>query len=264
MPAKIIADSVNPAGNRITTMVVRFPRFILAEWNTHRQFSRNAASSRAIPTAKIIDQVQNDPAMPIHWGKNQPGMKARSELSPSDQPVAETIWLQARDQAVFKAQEMLSLGVHKQIVNRMLEPWMKVSVLVTATEWDNFFKLRCHPDAQPEMQHLALEIKEAFQNSTPVILAPGEWHTPFGDRCEGLTNEQRLKVATARAARISYETFDGQINPEKDFALHDDLAQSGHWSPFEHSAVALMGDVSVGNFRGWKQYRKFFAGEDGK
>lgn len=263
MSAEVIADSVNPAGCRITTLVVRFPRFILAEFNTHRLFSRNAASSRAIPTKRIIDQVQNDPAMPVHWGKNQSGMQATSELSPSDQPVAEAVWLQARDNAVFKAQEMLSLGVHKQIVNRLLEPWMKVSVLVTATEWANFFKLRCHPDAQPEMQKLAFEIKEAIDRSVPAFLNPGEWHVPFGDKCEGMTDQERLKVATARAARLSYETFAGQIDHERDFELHDGLAASGHWSPFEHSAVALKGEVVIGNFRGWKQYRKFFQGEAG-
>ncbi len=264
MSARVIADSINPAGNRITTLVVRFPRFILAEWNTHRLFSRNAASSRAIPTAKIIEQVEKDPAMPVHWGKNQSGMQAHAELSPADQPVAETIWLQARNNAVIKAREMLSINVHKQIVNRLLEPWMQVSVLVTATEWQNFFKLRCHPDAQPEIQKVAYEIRDAMEASVPAFLNPGEWHIPFGDRCEGLTNEARLKVATAHAARLSYETFDGQIDPQKDFALHDSLAESGHWSPFEHSAVALMADIGVGNFRGWKQYRKFFAGEDGR
>lgn len=263
MSAKIIADSINPAGNRITTLVVRFPRFILAEFNTHRLFSRNAASSRAIPTSRIIDQVEKDPAMPVHWGKNQSGMQALAELSPADQPVAETIWLQARNNAVIKAREMLSINVHKQIVNRLLEPWMKVSVLVTATEWANFFKLRCHPDAQPEMQKLACEIRDAMNESVPSFLNPGEWHLPFGDRCGDLSEQDRLKVATARAARLSYETFDGEIDYQKDFSLHDGLASSGHWSPFEHAAVALKGDVEIGNFRGWKQYRKFFQGEAG-
>lgn len=140
---------------------------------------------------------------------------------------------------------------------------MKVTVLVTATEWQNFFKLRCHPDAQPEMQKLAYEMRDAMEASVPAFLNPGEWHIPFGDKCEGLSNEERLKVATARAARVSYQTFDGQINYQKDFDLHDSLAASGHWSPFEHTAVALKGDVDIGNFRGWKQYRKFFQGEAG-
>lgn len=263
MSAKVIADSVNPADNRITTLVVRFPRFILAEFNTHRMFSRNAASSRAIPTKRIIDQVENDPVIPVYWGKNQSGMQAYAELSPSDQAVAETVWLQARDNAVFKAKEMLSLGVHKQIVNRLLEPWMKVSVLVTATEWKNFFKLRCHPAAQPEMQKLAYEIRDAIDASVPAFLNPGEWHLPFGDRCDGLMVADKLKVATARAARLSYETFDGEIDYQKDFGLHDTLASSGHWSPFEHSAMACSTDVVIGNYRGWNQYRKFFEGEAG-
>jgi thymidylate synthase ThyX len=260
--ASVIADSISDSG-RITTMLVRFPRFILAEFNTHRKFSRNAASSRAIPTSKVIEQVMNDPAMPVFWGKNQRGMKAFSELSSSDAPVAEVIWLQARDLAVFKAKEMISLDVHKQIVNRLLEPWVMTSVLVTSTEWKNFFRLRCHPDSQPEMQALANKMKEEYERSTPFRLNEGEWHIPFGKMTEGLSINEKLKVATARAARLSYETFDGEICVAKDLDLHDKLAESGHWSPFEHSAMSKADVLDGGNFDGWLQYRKLFPGESG-
>ena len=264
--ARIIADSISAAGARITTMVVRFPRFILAEFNTHRVFSRNAASSRAIPTAKIIDQVQREPAMPVFWGKNQAGMQAFSELSSGDAGVAEVIWLQARDAAVIKARELLSIECHKQIVNRLLEPWVLTSVLVTATEWKNFFALRCHPDAQPEMRALAEAMRDEYAKSTPQPIETGSWHIPFGDKMPGgISHPDRLKVATARAARLSYESFDGETSLTKDLELHDRLMQSGHWSPFEHAALALDdASLSSGNLQGWKQYRKFFAGESGR
>jgi thymidylate synthase ThyX len=264
MSASIVADSIS-GGTRITTMLVRFPRFILAEFNTHRRFSRNAASSRAIPTAKIIEQIIREPAMPVHWGKNQRGMSALGEISPSDSAVAEVIWLQARDAAVLKAREMLSLEIHKQVVNRILEPWIMTTVLVTATEWQNFFRLRCHPDAQPEMRALADAMKKEYERSTPVDVPVGGWHIPFGDKMpENISDNERLKIATARAARLSYESFENETSISKDLELHDRLASSGHWSPFEHSAQA-MGDPleRSGNFDAWRQYRKFFAGESG-
>jgi thymidylate synthase ThyX len=264
--ARIIADSVSTVGIRITTMVVRFPRFILAEFNTHRKFSRNAASSRAIPTTKIIRQILEDPAMPVFWGKNQSGMQAWSEMSPGDQGVAETIWLQARDLAINKAKELLSIDCHKQVVNRILEPWIMTTVLVTATEWQNFFRLRCHPDAQPEMRVLAEAIKAEYDRSRPIDVPIGGWHIPFGDKMpEGVSESDRLKVATARAARLSYESFDNETSVSKDLELHDRLASSGHWSPFEHSAKAMYNPFEgSGNFDAWMQYRKFFPGEAGR
>lgn len=264
--ARVIADSVSPAGSRITTMVIRFPRFILAEFNTHRTMSRNAASSRAIPTTRIIQQVQEDPALPVFWGKNQAGMQAWAEMSPGDQGVAEAVWLQARDQVIRRVHELLSLGCHKQIVNRLLEPWVMTTVLVTATEWKNFFKLRCHPDAQPEMRALAEAMRAEYEKSRPFNVAVGGWHVPFGDKMPfDISEADRLKIATARAARLSYESFDGETSVAKDLELHDRLASSGHWSPFEHAAQALADpNEASGNFEGWKQYRKFFAGEAGR
>jgi thymidylate synthase ThyX len=264
--ARVIADSISTAGARITTMVIRFPRFILAEFNTHRQFSRNAASSRAIPTAKIIRQVEEAPALPVFWGKNQAGMQAWSEMSPGDRGVAEEIWLQARDLAVIKAKELLSIDCHKQIVNRILEPWITTTVLVTATEWKNFFTLRCHPDAQPEMRALAEMMRDAFDKSRPSKVPEGGWHIPFGDKMPiDVSDSDRLKIATARAARLSYESFDGETSLSKDLELHDRLASSGHWSPFEHAASALSDPLKrSGNFEGWDQYRKFFPGESGR
>lgn len=261
---RIIADSISESKKRITTFVCTFPRFILAEFNTHRVFSRNAASSRAIPSKKFIDQINNHPAMPIHWGKEQSGMQARSELSPSDIPVAQEIWLQARDKMIHCAKEMMSIGVHKQIVNRLLEPWFNVTVILTATEFDNFFKLRCHKDAQPEIQDLALKMKDCLKESTPKAINFGDWHIPFGDRFidEKLSIQEKLKICVARCARVSYLNFDGVIDHQKDYDLHDVLAKEGHWSPFEHCASpsANLWEYS-GNFMGWHQYRKSFENE---
>jgi len=259
--SKVIADSISESGKRITTFVCTFPRFILAEFNTHRMFSRNAASSRAMPIKKFIEQITNFPAMPVYWGKDQSGMQALSELSPSDIPVAETIWLQARDAMIHCAQEMRSLGAHKQIVNRLLEPWFNVTVVVTATELDNFFKLRCHKDAQPEINSLALKMKDSLDQSKPKNVNFGDWHIPFGDRFidENLKVKDKIKIAVARCARVSYLNFEGNIDHKKDYDLHDKLAEQGHWSPFEHCASPLNNPKeSSGNFIGWHQYRKSF------
>lgn len=265
--AEIVADSISPSDKRITSFVCTFPRFILAEFNTHRMFSRNAASSRAIPTKKFIEKIEQYPVMPVHWGKNQSGMQAFSEISPSDIPVAETIWLQARDKMIFCAKELQSLNVHKQIINRLLEPWFSVTVIVTATDYDNFFKLRINENAQPEIFQLASLMKNKLLESIPKKIDIGSWHIPFADKhiLNVPEEENLLKIGVARCARVSYLTFEGVIDYEKDYALHDQLKESGHWSPFEHCATPIFsGDKSYGNFTGWKQYRKFFKEENGK
>lgn len=256
---KIIADSVSTDEKRITTFVCTFPRFILAELNTHRMLSRNAASSRAIPIKKFIDKVNDFPATPVHWGKDQSGMQARSELSPSEVDAAKEIWFQARDKMVSCAKEMMSIGVHKQIVNRLLEPWFMVTVIITATELDNFFKLRCHKDAQPEIQAVALKMRDCLKESTPKHINFGDWHIPFGDKFidEKLSVQNKLKICVARCARVSYLSFDGVIEHQKDYDLHDRLAEEGHWSPFEHCASPMTNALDYsGNFFGWHQYRK--------
>jgi len=265
--AEIVADSVSPSNQRITSFVCTFPRFILAEFNTHRMLSRNAASSRAIPTKKFIDQVLNNPAMPIYWGKNQSGMQSFSELSPSDIPVAEEIWIQARNKMIDCVKEMMSIGVHKQIVNRLLEPWFNVTVIVTATDYENFFKLRISKNAQPEIFELASLMKKEMDKSIPKKIDIGCWHIPFADKhINNVAEEDKLlKIGVARCARVSYLTFEGVIDYEKDYALHDQLKADGHWSPFEHCATPCSSaDRSYGNFTGWKQYRKFFKEENGK
>jgi thymidylate synthase ThyX len=295
--AKILLDSINPVGNRITSWILTYPRFFHSEILTHRAFSRNAASSRAIPVKRMIDDIRQNCAMPIFWGKNQAGMQAKEELddiikrreilvSPvgnsldpytltvTDKHAAKHEWLAARDSAIKHAEKMMELGVHKQIANRIIEPFMHMTVIITGTEFENFFALRAHPDAQPEFQDLAYKMLDIYQSSEPNKLKEGEWHIPFGDKLDEtrLTElyyqtaipheELKLRISVARCARVSYLNFEGKDDYNKDIELSETLSSSGHWSPFEHSAMALSTSEYSGNFKGWKQYRKTFNEEN--
>lgn len=259
--ADIIADSINENSNRVTTFILTYPRFIHAEFMTHRAFSRNASSSRAIPISKIIEQVKKDPATPIRWGKNGKGMQDHGKVE--DQESCRDSWIFAANKSIESANLLESKGLHKQIVNRVLEPFVWMTTLVTATEWENFFSLRLHKDAQPEIQNLALIMIKEYLNSVPENKKWNEWHIPFGDRLpNGTSNDVRLKIATARAARVSYVSMNGEIDIEKDISLHDGLALSGHWSPFEHACYASK--EYRGNLVGWQQYRHTFPNENRK
>jgi thymidylate synthase ThyX len=261
---KIVADSVGYSGCRLTTFVLTYPRFIHSEVMTHRMFSRNAASSRAIPVQKMIEKIGNEPAIPVEWGRNGKGMQAKELINKESEREARNYWLKARDALIEYAQELLKLGVHKQIANRLLEPFAHMTTIVTATDYGNFFNLRAHPDAQPEFQELAYQMLAVYKDNVPQYKKVGQWHLPFADKYlpEGLSVEELLKISTARAARVSYLNFEGDIDHLKDYKLHDDLATSGHWSPFEHPAQLKRGKRYYGNFRSWKQYRKFFNNEN--
>ncbi len=264
--AEIIAGSVNPDGQKIISWILKYPRFIHSELMTHRVFSRNAASSRAIPIEKMISAIEGEPATFEYWGSAKKGMQAGAELSFEDRQEAVATWLDARDNAIRSAETLCKIGMHKQNANRLLEPFAHITVLLTGTEWANFFSLRAHPDAQPEFQVLAYRMLAKFVAYEPRQLDWDRWHIPFGDRCTDLSLSQQLKVATARAARISYLTFDGEFSTEKDIELHDRLLKSGHLSPFEHCAKAegplSNGPIDQGNFRGWTPYRKTFPEEN--
>lgn len=259
---KILADSLNPQGCRLTTFEITYPRMVLAELNTHRVFSRNAASSRAIPTKKLLERIRTDPVIPVWWGKNQAGMQAKEELQGREKDLAIKGWLKARDQAVASAEYLAyDLNAHKQIVNRLVEPWMWVTNILTATEFNNFFALRCDEDAQPEIKKIAdLMFDEYFVLSKPKQLKAGEWHMPLVPDADELAQvmsvEDIVQVATGRAARVSYLTHDGKRDPSADISLHDALLKSGHMSPFEHCAAAQDNKEWIGNFQGFKQYRK--------
>lgn len=255
--AEIIADSLNEFSNRLTTYVCTFPRIILAEVNTHRMLSRNSASSRAIPVIKQIEKVDKNPFMPVQFGKNCKGMQAQTKIEAHDEHYAIDSWLQGKQNACATARMLADLGVHKQLANRVLEPYSYTTAIISATAWHNFFKLRAHPDAQPEFQVLAYRMLEAYLENTPKELSKGEWHIPFGNKMpDSLTQEEKIKVAVARCARVSYENFDGEININSDFELYDNLLKSGHLSPFEHVACASgVHGLRSGNFIGFIQHR---------
>jgi thymidylate synthase ThyX len=287
--AEIIADSIGSHGIRITTVMVTMPRFVQAELNTHRMLSKNAASSRAIPTARVIEQVRNDPFVPKVFTKNQKGMMANEPLSELDQAVARERWRRAAAEATHSAESLVQLGVAKQYASRLLEPFMWTKVLLTGTEWKNFFALRIHEAAQPEMREVAESIKAAMDASTPVDRSPESgnlcWHIPFIDRDAMLecateavkqypkegelaahaTVTLALKRSVARCARVSYNNFEGKPSTvEQDLQLFVKLvgAKPGHWSPAEHQARYLEVPERSGNLIGWEQYRKIMPGEN--
>ena len=266
--ARVLVDSVSPGGVRLVTMELRYPRFIHSEFMTHRVFSRNAASSRAIPIKKMIAAVRDEPAMPIFWGRNQSGMSAREELEPQAREIAEREWRAALANALATAERLSDsdVNLHKQLVNRILEPFAWITVIVTGTEWSNFFTQRCHEDAQPEIAHLARMMLAALRTSIPRPVAAGEWHLPLiQDDERALEPESLRKISVARCARVSYLTHDGSRDPAKDLDLYEKLlggGANGHWSPFEHVATPERADAFFANVRGWRQYRSYFAAEN--
>lgn len=251
--ATAIADSIADGCPRLTTLQLRNPRFIHGEFMSHRAFSRNASSSRAIPIKRMIQDVIDDTAMPVSWGSNQRGMQAGIELkSGSD------LWLNARDEAIEYAYRLMDRGYHKQIVNRILEPFQHINVLVTATEdaYEHFFSLRDHPDAQPEIQALARAMRDAMAGSEPEYLSGNDWHLPYRE-CTGNSEFDR-KISAARCASVSYKTVDGEpMTVDRALSVFDKLTvKQLHASPFEHIARP---DPSNGkgcrNFTCWHQWR---------
>lgn len=287
--AKIIADSVSAVnGQRITTFELEYPRFIHSELMTHRLFSRNAMSSRAVPIEKMIAQVRSDPAEPIHWGKNQSGMQAKEELSGFDLGMVQQNWLDAAGCAAIYADNMSKCEAHKQIVNRILEPFQLMKTVLTATEFDNFFWLRKHEDAQPEIKELARLMWDALQASVAVGLEPGDWHVPYFGNGPWFAKRDEMPLADALAisssccAQVSYRLLDESI--EKARKVYQRLVESTpvHASPFEHQASPMVftnwaqsGDLGTeqgtthmtrdgefwsGNFKSWIQYRQLIDG----
>ena len=264
--AKIIADSITPEGVRLTTMEIVCHRFVLAEFNTHRKFSRNSASSRAIPYAKMRERVIMNPAIPLVWATEQKGMQGGEPLDPGLVGNAKLAWLNAAGKAIEEADNLVKLGVHKSIANRLLEPFLWHTIIVSSTEWDNFFSQRCSPLAQPEIQAVAILMKRALEFSTPRKLIRGQWHTPYIterdlEDCERC-GEDPKKVSVARCARVSYLTHDGARDVQEDAALFHRLrdADPPHWSPMEHVArVGYPGPSKLehlGNFDApWIQLR---------
>jgi hypothetical protein len=275
--ARVLADSISkPGGMRLTTLEVTFPRMVLSEFNTHRVFSRNSASSRAIPIEKQIQRVRDNPFVPEAFEANQKGMQGGDELDETRQIRARMAWLLGAERAVDTAEMLADSGVHKQWANRILEPYMWQTVIVTATEWDNFFKLRISKEAQPEIRQIATFMKEAIDESYPAEKCALEWHLPlideedvdeveenwedyaFLEKHANPTHILRL-ISAGRCARVSYLTHDGRRDLSADVLLAQRLVADGHMSPFEHIATPLnYPDRYSGNFRGWRQFRKQF------
>jgi thymidylate synthase ThyX len=250
--AKIVADSLNLQGDRLTTFIVTFPRIILAEFNTHRMFSRNSASSRAIPFDKMVKSVQENPFIPIAWQKNHKGMQGTEyHTDKLNIEAKEGEWLIARNYAVNQAKQLNSMDVTKQLCNRLLEPFMWHTVIITSGKegLQNFFNLRNHEAAEIHIQELAKRMLEVYNESTPKQLQAGEYHIPYGDTINVLGDTDfkedvltKIQIATAKCARVSYTVVGEESkepNYENDIKLHDRLVESGHWSPFEHCAKAM-------------------------
>lgn len=281
---EILQDSISEWGKRIVTFRLKYWRAIHSEMMTHRVFSRNASSSRARPIAKNIELIQKNPYGPMEWGMNQPGMVAEKQIDDQQKAAAKMLWVTAAKSAAMCANALDNMKVHKQIANRLLEPFMPIEVVLTSTEWSNFFKLRLAKDAQPEIQQLAQMMKKAMDESEPKKLKNNDWHLPFIKEEEKkdleefyktITNsydQQSLnrffaKISAARCARISYKCFDGTVNYQKDWDLAQRLKNDGHLSPFEHQATPLEPAFfepdtnkcilpQSGNFVGWQQHRK--------
>lgn len=283
--SKIIADSTYREA-RITTFELEYPRFIHSEFMTHRMFSRNCASSRAIPIGTVLKNIKDNPATPIHWGKNEPGMQANTEIQGNSLTSAKSLWNRAMSQSLMYAAELGNLGVHKQIVNRITEPYQHMKTVVTATEWDNWFELRNHKDAQPEIHELAFIMAIAMRNSNPVELELGQWHIPYVTRLTGsdhqhyidseekeLTLEQALQISASCCAQVSYRKTDDSIDKATNVYRKLVGMNPKHSSPFEHQATPIdYEDAEVwlpgvthldkegaqwsGNFKHWIQYRQ--------
>lgn len=269
----------------IITIHARYPRIFHSEIMTHRVFSRNARSSRAVPVMTMLKEIWNAPFVPWHWGKNKRGMQAGEPITGMSYHMLVMLWLLASKFACIIAYLMLKIGVHKQIPNRLLEPFSFIDTLITSTDWANFIHLRDHEDAEPHLQDLAKLIRTAIEDADYQILRPGEWHLPFIESSDydtlietveelrGLSKQDHrvtgylLKISVARCARISYKAFDGDGSVGRELERYELLVGSEplHASPAEHQAKpmkrAVAGKYNGNLGKGWIQYRKQLPGE---
>ena len=288
---RVLQHSQSDHGVNAVSFYLMYPRFIHSEMMTHKDFSRSAASSRAIPVMKMLSQVWNNPAMPVHWGVNIPGMKAKSELEGWKRKLAIKTWRATGKIACIFAYLLYKLNLHKQVANRMLETWQLMHVTLTTAKLANFFNLRIHPDAQPEICYLATLMRIRLLGTPAKLLKQGEWHLPWMDfsdlpevrraarKFKMPISEILVRASAARCARSSYATFDGERSIEKDLALYDKLVTTKpvHASPAEHQVTPdyqakmfyrtskhLPEQTKIvwtfpelhGNMTGWRQHRK--------
>lgn len=260
---KVIKDSI-PAGIpldadtskcRLTTLQLKYPRFIHGQFLTHRQFSRNSSSSRAIPIARMIKEIEENPVFPLEWGSNKPGMQAGEEVDDKTKGLAIETWQSAMESAISHAKLLNDLGIHKQVVNRILEPFQLMHTLVTATDFTNFLDLRIDDAAQPEIQKLAILINQALHTSVPERC---DIHLPYVTRKEHEAHgdQEAAMISAARCARVSYLNHDGsEPDIDKDLKLAKHLLSAFHMSPFEHQAFESNTNERYFNLQGWKSLR---------
>lgn len=289
--ATIIADSINKKGNRITTFELDYHRFFHSELMTHRILSKNSSSSRAIPVERAIELIQANPAIPIHFGRNNPGMQSKQELEGVEREAAESVWKSAMDSALSYMRvlgDKDGINGHKQWVSRIGEPFSMIKVVLTGTEFTNLFNLRAHTDAQPEFEELAYSMQNAMNQSEPIQLKIGQWHLPYIDLiddkyfCNGIeySLDDAKLISISCCAQASYRRLDESIQKAKDLVQRlrlDSKSKQSHFSPSEHQAVAMdddnipfnpntwqpgithvdrMGSLWSGNFKGWIQNRQ--------
>ena len=254
--ARVIADSISEAGHRITTFEVEAPRIILAEINTHNAISKNCSSTRAITLSKAIQQVEENGFTPLYWGEKKTGMSADREIE--NNSLANLSWHQAKWNAINSVKTLDEQKLHKQITGRLLEPFQMVKQVLTATDFDNFFNLRIHPTAQPEICMLAYKMYSELQESVPFKLKSGEYHLPYVDRWRNedggihysteneygdniwLGLDSAIKISGSCVAQVSYRNTDMSL--DKAEGIFDRLIQADvlHASVFEHLATPIV------------------------
>ncbi len=251
--ATVICDSISEQGVRLTTFEIEYPRIVMSEFNTHRAVSRNSSSSRAIPVSKMLEHTKNINLKPVYFGSKKSGMQAGDELVGEDLQYAKSTWESALHSMVHSAKILDECGVAKEVCNRLVEPFQLVKVVCTATDWENFFNLRLHPDSDPNICMLAYKMYQAMVDSKPQTLYDGEYHTPYVKALRDetgslfyydnddnyLTLTDAIKISTASCASVSYRTEGMTL--EKADKIFDMLikAEVIHSSPFEHLATPV-------------------------
>ena len=257
--AKVICDSISEQGVRLTTFEIEYPRIVMSEFNTHRSVSKNSSSSRAIPVSKMLGHTQTVNLKPVYFGSKKSGMQAGDELVGEDLQYAKSTWESALLSMVHSAKILDDCGVAKEVTNRLVEPFQLVKVVCTATDWENFFNLRLHPDSDPNICMLAYKMYQAMQESKPIELKVGDWHLPFvnvgwngkgemsyaDDDFNFIELEQAIKLSAASCASVSYRTEGMTL--EKADKIFDMLikAEVIHASPFEHLATPIKKHLCV-------------------
>lgn len=279
--ATVLAYSINEMGQKFITWEIEYPRLVLAELNTHRMLSKNSFSSRAVPFLKMLEQLDG---RPVRFGANQAGMQDQGEDydalvesepeggycfgDPCNYVTNVEAWEEAKEDAVKWAQRFYEAKYHKQVYNRLLEPFQMMKTVISGTETDNFFWLRDDDAADPSLHELARVMKEAKDASKPELLKAGEWHLPYvdyfqtvigyteddqlimgpreyflgdiqGDDFQPITLEQAIKVSCARCAAVSYRNEGYGL--EKSLEVYDRLVgdERKHASAFEHCATPM-------------------------